>query len=165
MTQTTALADVVLPATSWAEHEAVYTASDRTFQRTTAALPPKGECRHDWQIFADLSTPPGLSHALREHARNMGRGARAVPQFAGATYEKMAGAGYAQWPIFADAADDPENHGTPELYAGGEFTTPDGKAPPGGGATGSAPTEQPDDALPARAVHGARGGALLRAAR
>ncbi|MFR1638046.1 MAG: molybdopterin-dependent oxidoreductase [Eggerthellaceae bacterium] len=49
MTQTMALV-VVLPATSWAEHDAVYTASDRSFQRTTAALPPKGECRHDWQI-------------------------------------------------------------------------------------------------------------------
>ncbi len=59
MTQTTALADVVLPATSWAEHDAVYTASDRSFQLTTAALPPKGECRHDWEIFADLSCRMG----------------------------------------------------------------------------------------------------------
>ena len=63
MTQTTALADVVLPATSWGEHEGVFTASDRTFQRFTAAVPPKGECRHDWEIFQDLSCRMGYPMA------------------------------------------------------------------------------------------------------
>lgn len=52
MTQTTMLADVILPATSWGEHEGVFTASDRSFQHFDAAVPPKGECRHDWEIFA-----------------------------------------------------------------------------------------------------------------
>ncbi len=147
MTQTTALADVVLPATSWAEHEAVYTASDRTFQRTTAALTPKGECRHDWQIFADLSGRLGYPMHY-EDTREIWDEVRALcPQFAGATYEKMDGLGYAQWPIFADAADDPENHGTPELYAGGAFTTPDGKAHLAA-AEWRAPTEQPEKRYP-----------------
>ena len=69
------------------------------------------------------------------------------PQFAGATYEKMAGTGWAQWPIFADAADDPENRGTPELYAGGAFATPDGKGHLVA-AHWRPPTEKPDDAYP-----------------
>lgn len=147
MTQTTALADVVLPATSWAEHDAVYTASDRSFQLTTAALPPKGECRHDWEIFADLSTRMGYPMRY-ESTREIWDEVRSLcPQFAGATYEKMAGTGYAQWPIRAEAADDPDNHGTPELYAGGAFTTPNGK-----GRLVAAhwrpPTEKPDDAWP-----------------
>ena len=59
----------------------------------------------------------------------------------------MDGLGYAQWPIFADAADDPENHGTPELYAGGAFTTPDGKAHLAA-AEWRAPTEQPEKRYP-----------------
>ena len=147
MTQTTALADVVLPATSWAEHDAVYTASDRSFQRTTAALPPKGECRHDWQIFADLSTRMGYPMHYRDTQEIWDEVRSLCPQFAGATYEKMAGTGYAQWPIFAEAADDPDNHGTAELFAGGVFTTPDGKGRLEAAAW-RPPTEQPDERYP-----------------
>ena len=33
MTKTAAAADVILPSTSWGEHEGVYTAADRGFQR------------------------------------------------------------------------------------------------------------------------------------
>lgn len=147
MTQTTALADVVLPATSWAEHEGVYTASDRTFQLTTAALPPKGECRHDWEIFADLSTRMGYPLHYRDTKEIWDEVRSLCPQFAGATYEKMAGVGYAQWPIFAEAANDPENHGTAELYAGGVFTTPDGKGHLAA-AEWRPPTEEPTDKYP-----------------
>ena len=147
MTQTTALADVVLPATSWGEHDAVYTASDRTFQLTTAALPPKGECRHDWEIFADLSTRMGYpmhyanTREIWDEVRSL------CPQFAGATYEKMAGTGWAQWPIPLEAADDPEQRGCPELYAGGTFTTADGKGHLVA-ATWRPPTEEPDEKYP-----------------
>ncbi|MEG1493030.1 MAG: formate dehydrogenase subunit alpha [Gordonibacter sp.] len=147
MTQTTALADVVLPATSWGEHDAVFTASDRSFQRTTAALPPKGECRHDWEIFADLSTRMGYPMAYRDTEEIWNEVRSLCPQFAGATYEKMAGLGYAQWPVFAEAADDPNNNGTPELFEGGTFTTPDGKGHLCA-AEWRPPTEEPDDAYP-----------------
>ena len=49
----------------------------------------------------------------------------------------------------------------PNCTHGGAFTTPDGKGTPGGGGMARRPRRQPDDALPAGAVHGARGGALL----
>lgn len=144
MTQTTALADVVLPGTSWGEHDGVFSASDRTFQRFTAAVPPKGECRHDWQIFCDLSTRMGYpmhyenTKQIWDEVRNL------CPNFYGATYEKMEGVGYAQWPI---TSTDPDDHGTPTMYLGGKFNTPDHKAilmahdfiPP---------TEEPDDEYP-----------------
>ena len=141
----------------------MYTASDRSFQRTIAALPPKGECRHDWQIFADLSTRMGYQ-CTTATPRKSGTKCAAQPQFAGATYEKIAGTGYAQWPIFAEAADDPDNHGTAELFAGGIFTTPDGKGSPRGGCVASA-HRAARRALSARAVHGARGGVTTRAVR
>lgn len=73
MTQTTMLADVILPATSWGEHEGVFTASDRSFQHFDAAVPPKGECRHDWEIFADPVYAHGLPHALRQHRADLER--------------------------------------------------------------------------------------------
>lgn len=123
MTQTTALADVVLPATSWGEHEGVFTASDRTFQRFTAAVPPKGECRHDWEIFQDLSCRMGYPMAYGSTEEIWNEIRELCPLFFGATYERMEGVGYAQWPV-----PELDHPGSPELYAGGAFTTSDGKA-------------------------------------
>ena len=60
MTQTTMLADVILPLTSWGEHEGgVFTASDRSFQHFDAAVPPKGRVPSTRRSSADLSTRMG----------------------------------------------------------------------------------------------------------
>ena len=45
MTQTAAEADILLPATSCAEHEGVYSAADRGFQRFYKAVEPTGNVR------------------------------------------------------------------------------------------------------------------------
>lgn len=142
MTQTTALADVVLPATSWGEHEGVFTASDRTFQRFTAAVPPKGECKHDWEIFQELSTRMGYPMAYSSTEEIWNEVRELCPLFFGATYEKMDGLGAAQWPI--PTLDHP---GSPELYEGGVFTTDDGKAH-FFAAEHEQPTELPDREYP-----------------
>ena len=123
MTQTTAMADVVLPGTSWGEHEGVFTASDRTFQRFTAAVPPKGECKHDWEIFQELSTRMGYPMRYRNTKEIWDEVRELCPLFYGATYEKMEGLGHAQWPI-----PDIDHPGTPDLYLGGKFNTPNQKA-------------------------------------
>jgi formate dehydrogenase major subunit len=122
MTQTTALADVVLPGTSWGEHDGVFTASDRTFQRFTAAVPPKGECRHDWEIFADISTRMGYPMHYNNTKEIWDEIRSLCPNFAGATYERMEGVGYAQWPIPTE-----DHPGSPNLYLGGKFNKPDGR--------------------------------------
>ncbi|MDR1357789.1 MAG: formate dehydrogenase subunit alpha, partial [Coriobacteriales bacterium] len=122
MTQTTALADVVFPGTSWGEHDGVFTASDRTFQRFTAAVPPKGECRHDWEIFADLSTRMGYPMHYNNTKEIWDEIRSLCPNFAGATYERMEGVGYAQWPIPTE-----DHPGSPNLYLGGKFNKPDGR--------------------------------------
>lgn len=142
MTQTTALADIVLPGTSWGEHDGVFSASDRTFQRFTAAVPPKGECRHDWQIFSDLSTRMGYPMHY-ENTKQIWDEVRSLcPNFYGATYEKMDGVGYAQWPIPTE-----EGNGTPTMYLGGKFNTPDHKAILMAHEF-IKPTEMPDDDFP-----------------
>ncbi|NPD32000.1 formate dehydrogenase subunit alpha [Berryella wangjianweii] len=142
MTQTTALADVVFPGTSWGEHDGVFSASDRTFQRFTAAVPPKGECKHDWQIFQELSTRMGYPMHYDDTKQIWDEVRELCPSFQGATYEKMAGVGYAQWPI-------PEvgHPGTPTLYQGGQFNMPDGKALLMT-TDWKAPTELPDEEYP-----------------
>jgi formate dehydrogenase major subunit len=122
MTQTTALADVVLPGTSWGEHDGVFSASDRTFQRFTAAVPPKGGCRHDWEIFADLSTRMGYPMHYNNTKEIWDEVRSLCPNFAGATYERMEGVGYAQWPVPSE-----DHPGSTTLYKGGKFNKPDGR--------------------------------------
>lgn len=123
MTQTCMIADVIFPGTSWGEHDGVFSASDRTFQRFTAAVPPKGECKHDWQIFSELSTRMGYPMHYEDTQEIWDEMRSLCPTFYGATYEKMAGVGHAQWPIPTI-----EHPGTPIMHLGGKFTTPDNRA-------------------------------------
>lgn len=123
MTQTTMLADVVFPGTAWGEHDGVFTASDRTFQRFTAAVEPKGECWHDWQVFQELSTRMGYPMHYENTKEIWDEVREMCPNFYGATYEKMEGVGHAQWPIPTI-----EHPGSPDMFPGGQFTTPDHRA-------------------------------------
>lgn len=124
MTQTCLAADVILPATSWGEHEGTFSASDRRFQRFSAALPPKGECRHDWDIIQDLSTRMGHPMSYQNTEEIWDNEMRALWERAyGASYERLEGLGSLQWPV--PSLDHP---GTPDLHLGGNFNKPDGRA-------------------------------------
>ncbi|MFZ5918461.1 MAG: NADH-quinone oxidoreductase subunit NuoG [Chloroflexota bacterium] len=56
LTETAALADVVLPACSFAELDGTYTNLKGQVQRVQRALRPIGQSRADWQILADLGS-------------------------------------------------------------------------------------------------------------
>ena len=142
MTQTTLIADVIFPGTSWGEHDGVFSASDRTFQRFTAAVPPKGECWHDWQVFQELSTRMGYPMHYNDTKEIWDEVRSVCPSFYGATYEKMAGLGHAQWPI-----PNIEDAGSPDMFPGGKFTTPDHRANLMA-HDWEPPTEQPDEQYP-----------------
>ena len=123
MTKTAMFADLVLPATSWGEHEGVFTAADRTFQRFEAAVPPKGECKHDWQIISEISTAMGYPMHYENTKEIWDELRELTPIYYGATYEKMEGLGYVQWPC----TDLDDAHGTKYLYEGNKFQRPNGK--------------------------------------
>lgn len=142
MTQTTEIADVVLPGTSWGEHDGVFSASDRTFQRFYAAVSPKGECKHDWQIFSELATRMGYPMHYNDTKEIWDEMRSLCPTFYGATYEKMEGLGHAQWPI-----PNLEDKGQPDMFPGGNFTTADHKAHLMA-HDWEPPTELPDDKYP-----------------
>lgn len=59
MTKTAAAADVILPSTSWGEHEGVFSAADRGFQRFFKAVEPKWDLKTDWQIISEIATRMG----------------------------------------------------------------------------------------------------------
>jgi anaerobic selenocysteine-containing dehydrogenase len=54
-TETTALADVVLPAAAWGEKTGTFTNADRTVHISEQALDPPGEARSDLDIFLDYA--------------------------------------------------------------------------------------------------------------
>jgi predicted molibdopterin-dependent oxidoreductase YjgC len=67
MTDTAKLADVILPAASFAEKTGTFTNTERRVQRLTETVPSPGIARADWEIFVDLSqyfdNPLGFSRS------------------------------------------------------------------------------------------------------
>ncbi len=125
--ETGEMADVILPATSFAEKDGTFTNSDRRIQRVRKAVEPVGNSRPDWDILADLGR---RVEALLGKSLNMGfdyadpeaiwEEMRAVtPDFFGVTYERLEREGGVHWPC--PALDHP---GTPYLFAN---TFPRGK--------------------------------------
>jgi formate dehydrogenase alpha subunit len=53
--ETGMMADVILPATSFAEKDGTFTNTDRRVQRCRQAVAPVGQSRPDWDIVSDLA--------------------------------------------------------------------------------------------------------------
>ncbi|MDH3593422.1 MAG: molybdopterin oxidoreductase family protein [Rhodospirillales bacterium] len=63
MTETAALADIVLPATTFLEHDDYYTASGHTFlQATKPVIEPLPECRSNHEVICALAKRLGAEH-------------------------------------------------------------------------------------------------------
>jgi formate dehydrogenase major subunit len=122
MTKTAMFADVILPATSWGEHDGVFTSADRGFQRFTKAVNAKGDVKHDWEIFGLMATALGYPMKYSDTKEIWDELRGLCPLYYGATYEKLDGLGYVQWPC-TDVA----SPGTKYLYEGNTFQTDSGK--------------------------------------
>jgi anaerobic selenocysteine-containing dehydrogenase len=63
LTETAAMADIVLPATTFLEHDDVYTAGGHTYiQIGRALLPPHAECRSNHDVICALAARLGADH-------------------------------------------------------------------------------------------------------
>jgi anaerobic selenocysteine-containing dehydrogenase len=63
LTETAAMADIVLPATTFLEHDDIYTAGGHTFlQIGRAVLPPYAECRSNHDALCSLAERLGADH-------------------------------------------------------------------------------------------------------
>ncbi len=98
LTETARLADVVLPATTFAEKEGTFSNTERRVARVRQAIPPIGDSRPDWQIIAELSRRLGYAmdyadpEAIFEEIRQV------TPSYAGITYARLETEGGLQWP-------------------------------------------------------------------
>ncbi|MRU16520.1 nitrate reductase [Roseovarius sp. A21] len=134
-TDTARLADVLLPATAWAEKEGTVTNSDRTISRQRSVLPAPGAARPDWAILAELGRRMGFDRAFdyaspaeifREYATLSGIAGQFGRDFDISGLARMTDAAYAglvpvRWPVTAMRAGG-------RFFADGGFFHADGKA-------------------------------------
>jgi NADH-quinone oxidoreductase subunit G len=97
MTKSAEVADVVLPAQSWAEREGTYTSGERRVQRFYPAIQPLGETRPDWQILAQVGERVGLSRPAFAPSLVFKELAGQVPQYSDMDYRTLAWT-EEQWP-------------------------------------------------------------------
>ncbi len=121
LTETARLADVVLPAASFAEKDGTFTNTERRVQRVRKALEPVGQSRPDWMIICEIARNMGAKGFDFDRVEEIMEEIRAVtPSYAGITYERIEQDGL-QWPC-----PDLEHPGTRYLYAE-QFTTSSGR--------------------------------------
>ncbi len=99
LTDTAALADVVLPATAtWCEAEGTVTSSERRVQRVRKALEPPDGARDDIEIMCEIARRMGTDwgHPSAEEVWNELR--TLSPMHAGMSYERLEKLGGIQWP-------------------------------------------------------------------
>lgn len=85
MTETAAMADVILPACSFAEKEGTFTSTDRRVQYIKPAIRKSGQCKTDFEIFADLIVKLG-GQAPATPASVFTQIAADTPGYAGMSY-------------------------------------------------------------------------------
>ncbi|MDR4987646.1 MAG: formate dehydrogenase subunit alpha [Bacteroidales bacterium] len=119
-TETTPYADVILPATAFAETEGTYVNSDRRVLRVRKAVDPPGEARQDWEIVAEIARRMGKPLGTYQHEEDIWNEiARAAPIFAGISYDRLEEQGI-QWPC-----PNKKHPGTATLFEE-KFNTPNG---------------------------------------
>ena len=147
-TETTVLADILLPAAMWGEKTGTFTNSDRRVNLLRQAVDPPDQARSDFEIVTEVGRRLGHeelfdfadTEAAFDELKHVtdGRPCNLV----GITFQRLEDEQGLQWPV-----PDESHPGTPRLYTDGVFNTEDGRAvlhamdyqPPG---------EEPDDEHP-----------------
>ncbi|MCV7103367.1 molybdopterin oxidoreductase family protein, partial [Mycobacterium palustre] len=127
MTETAALADVVLPAAAWGEKTGTFTNADRTVHLSEKAVEPPGSARSDLEIFLNYARrmefrdsdgqpfPPWTDpESAFEAWKKCSAGGPC--DYTGLSYEKLRGGSGIQWPCNAEHPD-----GTERLYGDAKF--------------------------------------------
>ncbi|CAN5844237.1 NADH-quinone oxidoreductase subunit NuoG [soil metagenome] len=97
LTETAKLADVVLPAVSWAESSGTFTNLERRVQRAPKAVrDPQSKSAPDWMILDHLATRMGTNWPYAAEHGITAEITKAVPLYAGLTWEALGDQGL-QW--------------------------------------------------------------------
>jgi predicted molibdopterin-dependent oxidoreductase YjgC len=111
LTETAQLADVVFPATAFAETDGVQTNTERRVQRLRAAVPPPGEAKPDWWIISQIAQRIGTPGFEFESAKDVFNELCSLsPIYAGLDWDRIENSEYS-WPV-----PDKDHPGTPRLH-------------------------------------------------
>ncbi|UCH73318.1 MAG: formate dehydrogenase subunit alpha [Rhodospirillales bacterium] len=112
LTETAKLADVVLPASSYAERDGTYTNTERRVQLTEPVVRPPGEVRRDWEIICEVATALGYPMRYRSTAEINDEMRALTPSYAGISYARLEAGEQLHWPCPAE-----DHPGTPILHS------------------------------------------------
>ncbi|MEV6636549.1 molybdopterin oxidoreductase family protein [Actinoplanes sp. NPDC051470] len=127
LSETAALADVVLPTTQWAEEDGTMTNLEGRVLRRRRAVEAPPEVRTDLQVLKALADRLGRGRFFSDEPRAVfdelrRASAGGIADYAGISYERIEQEDGVFWPCPAD-----DHPGTPRLFTDG-FPTPDGRA-------------------------------------
>jgi formate dehydrogenase alpha subunit len=122
MSETAELADVVLPATCYAEKDGTQTSTERRVQMWRTAQAPPGQARLDWEIMAMIAAKMGYEKQFAwKSAEDIFKEiAKVTPSYAGMDYQRLNKPEALHWPCPTG-----EHPGTPILHKE-KFAHPDG---------------------------------------
>ncbi len=112
LTETAELADVILPASSFAEKDGSFTNTERRIQRVRKAIDPVGDSKPDWQIIMEIMNLLGYNKKYLNTSEIMEEIASVTPQYGGVNYKRLDKDPMGlQWPCL-----DEDHPGTPYLH-------------------------------------------------
>ncbi len=112
LTETAELADVVLPATAFAEKDGTFSNTERRVQRVRKAVDAPGEAKADWVILMEIMNRLGYEKNYNNPQEIFDEMRTVTPSYAGITYDRIDNIGI-QWPCPNE-----EHPGTRFLHSG-----------------------------------------------
>jgi len=122
LTETAGFADVILPASAFAEKTGTFTNTDRRVQLGRQAVPPPGDARQDLWIIEQMARRLGLAWDYPHAQAVFNEMRRASPSIVGITWDRLERESSVTYPCRTEG-----DAGEPILFEH-EFPTPSGRA-------------------------------------
>jgi len=150
MTPTAELADVVLPAASFAEKDGAYTSTQRTVSKIRKAIEPVGDSKPDYWIIGQIAERMGYKGCTYSHPKEiLDEINQLTPIYGGITWDRIDSAEFPfgiAWPC-----PNTSHGGTMFLHKDGNFSRGKGNCHP---CEYIPPAEEPDEEYPFRMTTG-----------
>jgi formate dehydrogenase major subunit len=122
LTETAFHADVILPASAFAEKAGTFTSTDRRVQMARPVVPPPGDARQDWWIIQEIARRMGLDWRYEGPADVFAEMARVMPSLNHIDWARLEREGAVTYPV--DAVDRPGH----DIIFDAGFPTKSGRA-------------------------------------
>ena len=122
ITETANYADVILPASAFAEKTGTVTNTNRQVQMGRPAVTPPGESKEDWWIEVELAKRLGLGWTYTHPSEIFNEMAQLMKSLNNITWDRLESQNVVTYPSLS-----PEDPGQPIVFADG-FPRPDGRA-------------------------------------